>query len=41
VFGDEVDHHRIGHHRGTEFVGDAGEFLERLLEDEGNVLAQV
>ena len=41
MFGDEVDHHRVGHHRGTEFVGNAGKFLERLLEDERDVLAQV
>ena len=41
VFGDEVDHHGIGHHGGAEFVGDAGEFFQGLLEDERDVLAQV
>jgi hypothetical protein len=41
VFGDEVDHHRVGHHRRRKFVGDAGIFLQRLLENKRDVYAQV
>src|SRR5258708_3732731 len=41
MLGDEVDHGGIGHHRPADLEGDAGEFLQRLLENKGYVFAQV